>query len=623
MTKYLTLIDGWRRVTALLWETDRGFFLCLGVLTCLSGIVPGGMLLVGRHLIDSVIAQTSSGSDSWPWLPWLFAFGALSLAATAATQLSAGLTTLFSARVAHRLGVILLKKAASLDLTHFERSEFYDTLQRAQSEGAMRPTAILMLQLQLVQNAVSLVTVAAAILAFRWPAFVVLVLMVIPQVVTQFSLARAGYNLQRKLTTVRRSQQYYGSLLTTSEYIKEMILFRAAAYILSRYEQLFLDSYVPNKRLARRSVAVSMAASAVALLSYLLFYGYVLHLAGVRQITIGQVVLLAGSYQLCQSNLIAVIRGASGLYEHSLFLGHVWEFLDLRPQLATRAVIRPPTSPAMSLELRHVSFRYPGTTRWILRDVDLRLERNECVAVVGRNGCGKTTIAKLLCRMYDPDEGEIRLDGLDIRQFDVHEYRAMVSAVFQDPSRYHLSFRENVGISCHQHIRNDARVGWAVRTSGAASILEHMPDRYESMLGTYFGHGHLLSGGEWQKIAIARALMKEAPIIILDEPTVSLDPESEMKSLEMFRQLLEGRMSVLITHRLSHVRMANRIVVLDEGRVAEQGSHNELVRHRGWYAAWMADRHGMERAFDGDACAQHDRYARPDAFNLAPGKRKG
>lgn len=601
MQRHLTLVNSWRRATTLIWRTSPSLVVTLCVLTCMAGVVPAGTLVISRHLIDAVVSDAFRQTGGLTWPPWLLLLGLLSLAAVGLSHSTAALTTLFAAKVANGLGLSVLRKAAELDLTHFERSDFYDTLQRAQRDGTTRPMAILTLQVQLVQHTIGLSTMTVVLLTFSWPAFVLLVAAALPQIWTQLVLARAGYNLQRQQTTDRRTQQYLGHLLTTSECVKEIILFRAAGYILARCERLFASLYEADKRLAIRSAVTRVLTSWVTTTSYVLFHAYVLYLASTGAVSIGQITLLVGSYLQCQADLNAVIRGLGGIYEHTLFIGHLWEYLNLRPRVVSEgspevSLSRSPSHAARLIEFQGVSFRYPGTERWVLRNLDLQVASGECLAIVGRNGCGKTTIAKLLCRLYDPDEGQILLDGVDVRRFNVHEYRELITAVFQDFSRYHLSVRENIGIARPELITNEAMIRRAATLSGAGPTIERLPHGYDTVLGTYFGRGSLLSGGEWQKMAIARALARESAIVLLDEPTVSLDPESEAGITEVLQRLSKGKICMLITQRLTHAAMADRVSVLEGGRVAEQGSHEDLVRLGGRYASFVAMQGRMYRA---------------------------
>ena len=591
MGNYRALFVSWRQATSIVWRAGPCFVVALCAFTCITGFAPTVRLVIGRHLLDAVLI--AEGRDGWAhsatWMPWLVMLAVVSLSAIGISHLTGAITTLFASRVSHAIGTSVLEKAGELDLAHFERSEYYDTLQRAQRDGSTRPLVILTLQFQLIQHAISFSTMAILLVRFRLVGLLLLLGAAAPQIHTQITLARAAFELQRAQTTDRRAQQYYAQLLTTSEYAKEMLLFRGARYVLERYEQLFLRLYGAEKALVVKNSALGTIFASVATLSYILFYGYVLNLTGQRAITVGELTLLAGGFLQCQADLGAALRTLSGLYEHTLFLGHLWEYLGLQPRVTSppSPVAIPPSGPGV-IEFRGVSFRYPGSSRWILRDINLEIGRGEFIAIVGHNGCGKSTLGKLLCRFYDPDEGYVGVEGVDIRAFELRDYRSLITAVFQDFSRYHLKARQNIGLSWHQVIPNEAGIRLAAKLGGVDGILESLPEGYDTILGTYFGHGALLSGGEWQKVAIARALARPARILLLDEPTASLDAESEAATFEMIRSMPGGLIRILITQRLAHAALADRVIVMEQGRVVEQGAHADLLRRGGRYAALAA-----------------------------------
>jgi len=577
------------KAAVLVWRTDRRLaaFLCL--LTVAQGLLPGARLLIGKAVIDGVV-DARVGHGSWDALAVNIAvLGAASVGSVVSGYAAQAVTMLLGRRVAHALSVSVLGQAIALDLSYFEQGDFYDQLQRAERDGSHRPLAVVTLIAQLAQTVVTVGAMAVVLARVGWWTVPLLCATTTPQILVQVRYARMGYSLQRRRTADVREAQYLAYILTCLEHVKEMKLFKAGAHILERYSQLFGGMHAEEQSFTVRSMGAASGTAVFSVLGYVAFYGYVAYRACTGHITIGELTVCVGAYQQCQADLGAACRTAGGLYEHALYLGNVWEYLGLRPRLSDSRVRLSTSRPIThGITFRGVSFRYPGTDRWAIKDVDLQIARNQCVALVGANGAGKTTVLKLLCRFYDPDEGEILLDGRDIRRFALEEYRELVGAVFQDFSRYHFQARTNIAIGRLDCLEDMARIRDAARRSGASRAIERLPGEYDAILGRYFSNGHQLSIGEWQKVAIARAIMRDSPVLLLDEPMAALDPNSEEELLATLRSLRVGKIMVLVSHRLSSARIADRIVVLEGGCVHEHGTHDDLVAIGGKYASMFA-----------------------------------
>ena len=572
----------------MVWKTHRGLACALCLLAIVQALVPTGKLIVGKILIDSIVKVSVSRANLPAEALWaLTLLAVLSAIGATASYCAQTVTSLLGKQVAHNLSVALLRQAMALDLSYFDRGEFYDKLQRAERDGAHRPVAIVTLLVQTTQHAVALSAMAIVLLRVRWWALALLAIATLPQFVTQIRFARRSYELLRRRTPAAREQAYYAHVLTSMDYVKEIKVFNAGQYLLDLYQRLFRQVYAEERHMTIVANATGSLASVAASLSYVAFYGYLLSRAGVGGITVGEVVLYGGAYLQSQADLGSLLRGASGLYEHTLFIANVWEYLSLRttlPGLATRP--RLPRVGEEGLSFRGVSFKYPGTDTWALRDLNIRIRPGECVALVGANGAGKSSLVKLLCRLYDPHEGEILLDGQDIKEVPLEEYRDLVAALFQDFGRYHMSARMNIAMSAIDDRHDLGRIREAARCSGASRIIERWDGTYDAVLGNYFEGGHQLSVGEWQKVALARTMMRrDCRVLVLDEPMAALDPESEEELLQSVSQFSAGRLTLFVSHRLSSASIAHRVVLLDAGRVAESGTHAELLRLGGRYAS--------------------------------------
>jgi ATP-binding cassette subfamily B protein len=492
-----------------------------------------------------------------------------------------------------------MEHAATLDLAQFEDSEFYDHLERARRNTTSR-IGLLAQVLTLAQDALTLMTLSAALLAFSVWLFFLLVLATLPSFVGEAHFASLQYSLLFRRTPERRQLDYLRYIGASVETAKEVQIFGLADWLIERYRVLSDLFYEENRVLSYRRALVGAGLSLLGTAGYYAAYALMLVRAVLGLISVGTLTFLAGSFQRGRDSIQRLLLGVSAVAEQALYLKDLFTFFEMRPTITSR-----PGAPRVPKPIREgfvfedAGFKYPGSDRWAVRNVNLTLRPGERIALVGLNGAGKTTLVKLLSRLYDPTEGRILLDGRDLREYDLASVRQTVGVIFQDFVRYDMRFDENIAVgeieSAREYVDQAARsddatmephpaVASAAERSLAASLLPRLPARYRQMLGRRFEQGVDLSGGEWQKVALARAYMRDAQLLILDEPTAALDARAEYEVFLRFAELIGGRMAILISHRFSTVRMADRIVVLQNGTITEQGTHEELLQNNGLYA---------------------------------------
>jgi ATP-binding cassette subfamily B protein len=597
-------------LVALVWRTHRGYTATIAVLRLVRAFVPIATLWVGKLIIDTVVAARGGESDLGPLWRLVAIEVAIVLAGEVLARASALFESLLGDLFSNYTSVRLMEHAATLDLHHFEDPAFYDQLERARRQTVGR-IGLLAQLLTMAQEAITLASLGAALFAYSPWLLALLAAAVIPSFLGETHFASLEYSLLYRWTPERRQLDYLRFVGASERTAKEVQMFGLAPWLTARYRALSERFYEENKRLSIRKGIVATGLSFLGTLGYYAAYAIILIRAVSGAISLGSLTFLAASFARSRDLIQRLLLGASDIYEQSLYLRDMFTFFEMKPAITSSADA--PSVPEVLREgfvFEDVGFRYRGSDTWAVRHVSFRLGPGERVALVGENGAGKTTITKLLARLYDPTEGRILLEGRDLRDYDLASVRRAIAVIFQDFVRYDLRFDENIGVGEIEEVAPylDAADGSnggrapevatgaltaasaphpivvAAEKSLAASLLPRLPEGYRQMLGRRFEGGVDLSGGEWQKVALARAYMRSAQVLILDEPTAALDARAEYGVFTRFSELVAGRMAVLISHRFSTVRMADRIIVLKNGTVVEEGTHESLVARNGLYA---------------------------------------
>jgi len=575
----------------LVYQTHRGYTVGILALRAVRSFIPLAVLWIGKLIIDGVIAamrvrETGGGGVvDWWHLGGLVALElGIAVGGEGLARLSSLLESLLGDLFSNRISVRLMQHAATLDLAQYEDSETYDHLERARRQTVGR-IGLVALLLSTAQDLVTLISLAAVLLVQLPWLLLLLVVAVVPSFLGETHYAALGYSLLFSWTPERRLLDYLRYAGASDEMAKEVKLFDLSSFLVGRYAKLSDEFYDANKRLAIRRNVVSTVFVTLGTLGYYGAYAVTIYLTVLGRFTIGSLTFLAGSFRQSRDLIQRILLSLSQVFEQSLYLSDLFTFFDVQPRVTSKPGARPvPTPIRRGFEFQDVGFRYPGSDRWAVRHLTFTLELGERVALVGENGAGKTTLVKLLARLYDPDEGRILLDGVDLREYDLISLRKNIGVIFQDFVRYDFILKENIGVSQVEALDDDARVREAARRSLADSVAKRLERGYDQMLGRRFDGGVELSGGEWQKVALGRAYMRDAQVLILDEPTAALDARAEYEVFLRFAELTKGRMAVLISHRFSTVRMADRILVLRSGELVDQGTHEELVARGGLYA---------------------------------------
>ena len=574
-----------RRALELVWSTNRALTLALALLTLIAGILPASVAYVGALIVDAVVAAIRAGGGEATRVAQLVILEGTLVAAIAAAQRGLSLCqSLLRAQLGQRVNVMILEKALTLELQHFEDSEFYDKLTRARREASTRPLSLVTRTFGLVQNGISLVSYGVLLARFSPWAVAVLLLAGLPAFVAEAKFSGDAFRLFRWRSPETRMQIYLETVIAREDHAKEVKLYGLGPRLLERYRDIFRRLYREDRALTVRRDAWGFALGLIATAALYGAYAWIAVTTVRRLITLGQMTMYIALFRQGQSAVSAMLAAVGGMYEDNLYLSTLYEYLETPvPQPAGTAVRGP--HPEDGVRFEDVSFSYPGAEEPALEHVTLHLTPGTSLALVGENGSGKTTLIKLLTRLYAPTAGRILLDGQDLAQWDERALRERIGVIFQDFARYQMLVGENVGAGDERFFEDEARWRSAADKGRASEFIETLPLGYHTQLGKWFRDGRELSGGQWQKIALSRAFMRiRADILVLDEPTAAMDAQAEAEVFEHFRQLARERITILISHRFSTVRMADQIAVLNRGRIVERGSHEQLMQLNGRYA---------------------------------------
>jgi ATP-binding cassette subfamily B protein len=572
-------------VLRMVWEAAPSVIVASMTLRVVTALLPLAVLKVTQLIIDAVYNLTARHTALPHYFWWLVAleFGLASLAAIL-VRLINFCDVVLADKYSRHISTKIMEHASHLDLTSFEDPAFYDRMERARVQGTDRIVLIQATGL-LIQQLVTTVSLAAGILFFSPWILIALVACVVPAFLGETHFAFKGYSLNFRQTPAKREMEYLRVLGGSKESAKELKLFGLAPFLVGRYAKLSNELHEQTVGLAKRKLMVGGLLSLLGTLGYYGSYAFVIYETVAGALTIGSLYFLTGAIAGASTNIQAVFATFSTIADQALFVTDLLDFFAMKPSVASKPNALPVPRPILQgFEFRNVSFTYSGHTRLVLSDVSFHLKRGERLALVGENGQGKTTIVKLLTRLYDPTAGQILLDGVDLREYDLEDLWRETGVIFQDFMRYDMTAAENIAIGKIEDRENTFRVRSAAQKSLAEGVIRKLPRNYDQILGRRFEGGVDLSGGEWQKMALARAYLRDAQLLILDEPTAALDAKSEHEVFQRFAELTHGKMALLISHRFSTVKMADRILVLEQGQIAEQGDHAELLLRGGRYA---------------------------------------
>jgi len=574
------------RTLGLITSSSRSLLATQIGLSLVSAVVPLAMAYAGKRIVDAVVARHRDEALTWV----LMELGLVVVLSFA--QRGLGLSRqLLSAKLGFDLNFAILEKAQKLDLTFFENAEFYDKLTRARREASSRPVALVSDCFRLLQDVVTLCGYAVLLASFSFWVIPVLFLATIPATLAEMHYSKLTFRVRNWRSPDTRRLLYLEHVLANDEHVKEVKLFGIGPLLLRRYRDLTKEFYQEDKRLALRRAGWTHALSLLGSIAFYGTYAGMALAAAYGRLGIGDLTLYVVSLRQGQQAFQSCLSGIGNIYEHNLYMSNLFDYLAIPPRVSLlpgprRAVSAPLDE--LGLRFEDVGYRYPGSNKYALRHINLFIPPGEGLALVGQNGAGKTTFVKLLTGMYQPSEGRILLDGRDLSEYPPDDLHRRFAVLFQDFNQYQFKVKDNVGLGSVDHMEDEARIQRAIENGGASEVVAALPKGLEQPLGHWFEKGSELSGGQWQKLGLARAFMREeANILILDEPTAALDAAAEHAVFERFQELARGRTSIIISHRFPTVRMADRILVLENGEIIESGDHASLVAENGRYAEWF------------------------------------
>jgi ATP-binding cassette subfamily B protein len=570
----------------LVWQTNRTMTIANVILRIARATTPLAILYVGKLIIDEVVKRSgglSTHPSDYIWKLVVLEF-ALAIISDALTRVINLLDSLLGDLFSNHTSVKIMRHAATLDLDQFEDSVFYDKLERARQQTVGRTILLSQIMSQL-QDFITIAFLAVGLMAFNPWLILLLFLAIIPAFLGESYFNDQSYALTRSRTPERRELDYFRFLGASDETAKEVKMFNLSSFIIDRFRLLSDKFYKENKQLSIKRSFWGTFFAVLGSSGYYLAYIFIIYETINGKVTIGELTFLAGSFRQLRTLMEGILTRFTAVSQGAIYLSDFFEFFEIKPKITLSKHPLPfPKRIKEGFTFENVGFQYANSERWANRHLNFTLHPGEKIALVGENGSGKTTLVKLLSRLYDPTEGRILLDGVDIKEYDLEDLRMQVGIIFQDYLRYQMTFSQNIAAGNIKEENNTNQIVQSAEQSLASVLVEKLPDKYDQMLGKRFSNGVELSGGEWQKVALARAYMKDAQLLILDEPTASLDARAEYEVFQRFAELTTGKSAILISHRFSTVRMADRIVVLEKGELVEIGSHDELLLKGGRYA---------------------------------------
>ena len=587
--KFLSVFQYSGVALEIVWSTSAKLTIAMALTTLASGVLPALIASVGGLFVDVVSnAFQDDGSNSEQLrsdaLYYVLLEAGLVVLMTGAQRISTVCQSILRVLLGNKINVMILEKALTLELAHFEDAEYYDKLVRARREASSRPLSLVIKTFDLFRDVIALITIGIWLFQFSPYAVLLLGLAGVPAFMAEAKFSGEAFRIHRRRSAERRMQIYLEMVLTREDGVKEVKLLQLGKMFLQRYVDIFRNIYKEDRSLVLRRGFWGYILGLIASAAFYFAYGWVGFAAIAGAITIGQMTMYVAQFRLGQNAVTSSLTSINGMYEDNLYLSNLTEYLAHKVPEHTGNKTQG-LNPADGIRFENVSFSYPGALTPALNKINLHIIPSESLAIVGENGSGKTTLIKLLTRLYTPTEGRILVDGLDLQEWDLDAIREKIGVIFQDFARYQLIVGENIGIGDVDSIDEDDQISEAARKGMAEEFVKDLPQKYQTQLGTWFKDGQELSGGQWQKIALSRAFMRsKADILILDEPTAAIDARDEAEIFAHFGDLTDNRISIIISHRFSTVRMADHIIVLEKAEIMEQGSHQQLLDLDGQYA---------------------------------------
>ena len=587
--KFLSVFQYSKVALEIVWSTSTALTIVMAISTLVSGVLPAAIASVGGLFVDAVasaLQQTGEVAEQAQSDLLFYVFLELGLVVimTGAQKLNTVCQSILRVLLGNKVNVMILEKALTLELAHFEDAEYYDKLVRARREASSRPLSLVIKTFDLMRDVISLIAIGIFLFQFSVWAVALLAIAGVPAFVAEAKFSGEAFRIHRRRSAERRMQIYLEMVLTRDDGVKEVQLLQLGRLFLQRYVDIFRNIYKEDRNLVLRRGLWGYVLGLLASGAFYFAYGWVGFAAIAGAITIGQMTMYIAQFRLGQNAVTNSLTAVNGMYEDNLYLSNLTEYLEHKiPEQTGNKTIGP--NPEDGIRFEEVTFVYPDSEKPALNNVSLHIKPGESLAIVGENGSGKTTLIKLLTRLYTPVSGRIFLEGLELKEWDIEALRKKIGVIFQDFAHYQLIVGENIGIGDVDEIEQEPRIEEAAQKGMADVFVKDLPQGYKTQLGTWFKDGKELSGGQWQKIALSRAFMRsKADILILDEPTAAIDARAEAEIFNHFRDLTANKISIIISHRFSTVRMADHIIVLEQGKIQEEGSHTDLLGNGGQYA---------------------------------------